>query len=290
MLNLLRKKKVMKKILWGLAIIIIPAFVLWGAGSLSKRKFAFKYVGTIEGKKVPVEEFVKSLKNVQVGIILNYINQPEVMEKIQSDRKLTNRLAWENIILQRAATKNKITVSDKAVISFVMTHPLFSRGGTFDGKLYDYILKNNFGMTPRDFEESVRSFLVSMKYRTALVKNLDVTDKELFESYKNEFEKAAFYCVLIDKERFKKDSAVSDDEIAAFYEENKENFRAAEKVVVQYISFPHKEKGEKGDALLKLKRFYEILKSKPQNMEALAEDLNLTVKETAPFSLSLIHI
>jgi len=55
-------------------------------------------------------------------------------------------------------------------------------------------------------------------------------------------------------------------------------------VVVQYIAFPHKEKGEKGNALSNLKRSYEILKSKPQDMESLAEDLNLTVKETMPFS------
>jgi hypothetical protein len=30
MLKIFRKKKIMKRILWGLAILIIPAFVLWG--------------------------------------------------------------------------------------------------------------------------------------------------------------------------------------------------------------------------------------------------------------------
>ncbi|MGB2705583.1 MAG: SurA N-terminal domain-containing protein, partial [Candidatus Omnitrophota bacterium] len=66
MLNFLRKKHIAKKVLWALAVIIIPAFVLWGAGSLSKRRFPFKYVGRISGRKVSVKEFLKSVKDVRI--------------------------------------------------------------------------------------------------------------------------------------------------------------------------------------------------------------------------------
>ena len=38
LLKFLRKKKNMKRIVWGLAIIIIPAFVVWGAGSSGKKR------------------------------------------------------------------------------------------------------------------------------------------------------------------------------------------------------------------------------------------------------------
>ena len=60
MLRQLRSKKVAKKILIGLAIIIIPAFVLWGARSSSRRGQGASFAGAIFGKKISFEKYAKS--------------------------------------------------------------------------------------------------------------------------------------------------------------------------------------------------------------------------------------
>ena len=284
MLNLLRRKKVAKRVLWFLAIIIIPAFVLWGAGSLSKRDLPYKYIGTIDGRNIPVDTFVKSTKDVQIGLFLTYFNQPQALDGLRKDRKLLNRLAWESLLVTRSAMKAKISVSNEEVINFITRHPLFVKGGVFDDRLYKYILKNSMGLTPRAFEESVRDFLVNMKYKNAIIENVSISQDELRQSYKNEFEKATVYYVLIDKNDFKEGIEVSEDEITYFYEENKDRFKESEKVVLQYIAFPHKEKGTKEKALYDLRNAYEKLRPRPSDLEKTAKRLNLVIRETEPFS------
>lgn len=284
MLALLRRKKVMKRLLWLLAIIIIPAFVLWGAGSLANKKSPFKYIGTIEGKKITVDEFIKSSRDVQIGLFLNYFNQPQALDKLQEDRPLLNRLAWENLLLKKVTQKSGIKVSDEEVVDFITRHPLFLRGGVFDEKLYGYILKNSLGTTPRAFEENVRDYLISGAFRETIIKNVAVSDGELLRSYKNEFEKAKVRYVIINDADFKESADVSEREIDVFYEKNKDRFEDPEKVILQYIAFPHKEKGQKGKALDDLRDAYEKLKRHTRDMEKAAKRYSLHVEETKPFS------
>ena len=58
MLKSLRQKKVMKRILGPFAVLIILAFVLWGAGGLRE---SGNYAGTIFGKRVGLDEYRESL-------------------------------------------------------------------------------------------------------------------------------------------------------------------------------------------------------------------------------------
>ena len=73
MLKQLRSKDVAKKILIGLAIIIIPAFVLWGAGSLrGGRSDRPRYAGTIFGRKVSFQEYADSWRAVRNDARMRY--------------------------------------------------------------------------------------------------------------------------------------------------------------------------------------------------------------------------
>jgi len=284
MLTLLRRKKIAKKVLWALAAIIIPAFVLWGAGSLTKKKLPFKYVGTISGRKVSVDDFIKSSKEVQIGLFLSYFSQPDVLNKLQGDRKLLNHLAWENLILKAGAKNDGVGASDAEVIGFVTKHGLFVRGGIFDEKLYKYILKNSLGMTPRTFEENVRGFLINAKYKDELIKNVAASDGELLGSYKREFEKANLYYTVIKKGVFEASVSVSASEIKSFYEKNKNLFKEPEKIVLRYIAFPHNEENQREEALEKLKITYEKLRKRPRDTEKIVRELDLIMSETPAFA------
>ncbi|MFH1593472.1 MAG: SurA N-terminal domain-containing protein [Candidatus Omnitrophota bacterium] len=284
MLSLFRKKNIKKWILWGLALFIIPAFVLWGAGSLSEKDTPYGHIGTIGGKKISVEEFIKSVEDVRIGFFLNYFNQPEIIKRLQTDRGLLNRLAWENLMIKGRARKERVAVSDEEVVGFVTRHPLFSRDNVFDKKLYDYILRNSLGVVPRTFEENVRNFLISTKYKEDLVKNVDVAEEELLQNYKNEFEKARIQYFVIDKSVYKESAEVSDIETDLYYQQNKVRFKDPEKSVIEYVSFPHNEAGQRDKAIDTLKTVYEGLKKDPENFEKVAQEFGLEVKTTSPFS------
>ena len=189
--------------LWGLAAIIIPAFVLWGAGSATRKDTPFKYIGAIDGEKISFDDFVKCMQDTRVTLFLNYFNQPQVLREIQNDRAKMNRFTWEQLIVKEFAKKDDIQVSDDEVVNFLTSHPLFSRNGVFDNRTYEYILRNSVGMSPRDFEESVRNLLMDNKFKETIVKDVSVSDDELREEYRLDSEKAKLYYVVIDKDAFK---------------------------------------------------------------------------------------
>ena len=73
-LGIMRSRKFSKRVLMGLLIIIIPAFVFWGVGSLSDRP---KPAGKIYGRAVSAENFFSSRQGVQTQILLNYFTDYE---------------------------------------------------------------------------------------------------------------------------------------------------------------------------------------------------------------------
>jgi len=201
MLKLMRNKKVTKFVLWGTLILILPAFVIWGAGSISKSKEKGpKYVGIIDGKKVSFDDFAASLAAVRTQIFMNYFPQPKVMETIFTNKELMGKLAWDMLIMSSEAGKRKIKVSDAEIIGFIRGHPLFSRGGQFDDRMYQYILRNNLNIYPRNFEEITRDNLAIQKLNNMMTKDIIITDDEVLITYKKENEK-------FEEEKFNKDKA-----------------------------------------------------------------------------------
>ena len=95
MLRLLRRKKTMKRLLWGLALIIIPAFVFWGAGGAIRSKRESTYAGKIFGRKVSFDQYAKSWHAVKNQAIMMYGSRlEEVIEKLNLGQQ-----AWERLIL-----------------------------------------------------------------------------------------------------------------------------------------------------------------------------------------------
>ncbi|MCX5678789.1 MAG: peptidylprolyl isomerase [Candidatus Omnitrophica bacterium] len=184
MLKLFRHKNVAKIVLWGLLILILPAFVLWGtgAGGGSKDKGP-KFVGLIDGKKISFGDFAESIAAIRCQIILNYFNQPKVMDTFLKSNAFLGKLAWDRLIMAKEARKAKMKVSNAEVINFIRSQPLFLRGGYFDDRMYGYILRNNMALEPRMFEEMMRGNLEIQKFNDRLTKDIKVTDQEIAESY-----------------------------------------------------------------------------------------------------------
>lgn len=280
MLNYLRKKKIAKRILWLLAILIIPAFIIWGAGNLVKKTATVKYIGSIDGRNINFHDFIKRMDDVTVEFFLNYFTQPEMLKKIREDKALVAKLTWNNLVIENYLRKRRIRISDDEVINFITTHPLFIRNGSFDKELYRYILQNTLAMTPRTFEESLRRYLARSRFRNELVKDVTVTDEEILDFYKKEHEKAKLLYILIDKDGFLDEVNVTEEEINEFYNENKEHFKTEEKIIIQYIKFDT----SGGSDIKKLKDIYNTLRSNPKLIKKLAEKFGLIIKETEPFS------
>ena len=137
MLKFLRHKKTAKKIWIGLAVIIVPAFVLWGSGSLLRNRQEQTFAGIMFGKKISLQEFQDAFSAEKTSAILQFGDKLSEFE----GQFNFEAAAWERLMLLQEAKKRKITVTDKEVVDFMQKLPLFQRNGKFDSKIYDQILK-----------------------------------------------------------------------------------------------------------------------------------------------------
>lgn len=202
MLKFLRKKNVSKVIFWGLVILVMPAFVLWGTGSLSGSKDKGpKCVGMIADKKVPFEDLYYALNGIRCQVVLTYFTQPKILDAIFQNKELMGKLAWDRLLMLKEADRNKIKANDKEVVSFIQSHPIFTRNGAFDTKIYEHVLRYNIGLDARGFEEIVRENIRIKKLNDLVAKDVAVTDEEVLDEYKKAASAEAFDQVKFDKEK-----------------------------------------------------------------------------------------
>lgn len=237
MLKQLRNKKTMKRILWTIAILIIPAFVFWGAGSAFKKQKGPDYAGTIFGKKVSFEEYSASWQAVKNQALMMYGSKfNEVYNATDLDKQ-----AWDRLILLVETRKKRIRISDREVIDTIQNLPFLQSKGRFDNNAYRMLLEQAFRTTARQFEEEIRDFLAIMKLRDEIVKDVKLTDKETIEAYKNENEKARIAYCLVSPGEFINSITVEPKAVETYYKNNTETFRVPDQVNIDYIGFEYQD-------------------------------------------------
>lgn len=229
MLKILRHKNVSRFVLWGILILILPAFVIWGAGSVGRDKAKGpKYVGKIAGRNVTFEEFASSLASVRCQIFTNYFNNQKALSELMNNKSLIGKIAWDRIIMLKEARRLKIKADDKEVISYIRSHPLFLRNGVFDERMYDYILRNNIGLDARTFEEVVRENIAMQKMNDRLTRDIKVSDEELNAYYRAENSKfKVTYAVLAEGDNAKDEADAMYTRLSDTMAKDKKSFEDA---------------------------------------------------------------
>jgi peptidyl-prolyl cis-trans isomerase D len=222
MLKLFRKKIVMKVILWGLVIIIVPAFVMWGgAGSTRSKDKGPGYVGLVNNRRVSFDELSNAISGVRSQVILNYFNSPEALDALLSNKPILAKLAWDRILMLEEVKRAGIKISDKELVEAIRTHPLFIRSGVFDEKFYSYILKNNIGLEPRSFEEIVRENVALQKLSSSITKDIKLTDDDILAEYKKDFQALKISYILLEPKNFLDKVKIDENAARDFYEKRK---------------------------------------------------------------------
>ena len=225
MLNALKNHHI-KWILWALVIIIVPAFVFFGAASLSSNKK--NTLASIKGHDVSSQEFRKYLELARIDMLINSgerrpknINTP-VMEQ----------QAWQYYLLLWKAARDNINISDREVVLALQNY-LFG-GDKLDPRAYNQFVKYRLRISPRTYEEYLRKKLSINRLFENYV-SVDVSEEEILDAYKKDNEKAKIAYLEIPFDQIGPEIEISDEQIDAFYQKNKDQFREEPKVKIKYI-------------------------------------------------------
>ena len=169
---------------------------------------------------------------------LNEIRQrnpiPRQLEALYANQILKQLVFQKEV--EYEAKRLGITVSDKERADRIRQYlPTAFNGDTFIGRdAYAGEVQQRFQMTVPAFEELVRSGLVEEKFRRLLTDGVSVSPAEIQEEFRYQNEKIKLDYALAKPEDLAAKITPDENEIKAYFEQNKSKFQIPEKRVVRF--------------------------------------------------------
>jgi len=234
LLDLMRKhaRNWIMKVLLG---IIIVVFVFY-FGSLGRGRQA-EIVATVDGRTIGYVDLQKEHQNLvqfyrqRLGGMMT----DEMMKGLNLRQQALDNLVRQAIILQKAKELN-LTVTDRDVQDSIIATPAFRRGGVFDERTYNQVLRLN-KLTPEEFESYQKNALIMTRFVSLIQDGVKVSDRDVHDLYRFQNEKMNIRFIRISPTDFRTKVAPGEKELEAYLKEHGSKFRTAEQVQVKYIVF-----------------------------------------------------
>jgi peptidyl-prolyl cis-trans isomerase D len=234
MLDLIRRNAgswLLKFILGAIALV----FVFWGVGNFRSQRT--DTAADINGEKISIEAYqsaytdaIEHYKQMFKGKI------PEgLLEKLNVKQQAMDGLIQQTLVRQ-AADKMGIRISNEELQKIIAGIPAFQHEGAFNKTLYERALRGQ-RMTPASFENKLRDELLTERMVGLLSAGLMIPNDEAKDYYMYENQQIDLDYVMLDANECRNDANVTDQDIAAWYEAHKENFRTEPQISLNYLFF-----------------------------------------------------
>jgi peptidyl-prolyl cis-trans isomerase D len=233
MLNVMRKnaQNWLIKLILG-AIVVV--FVFWGVGSFTNKQA--NRIAQVNGEPISAEAYRTAYNNMVEQYRQRFGGQltDEMLEMLNIKRQVVDQLISQRVLLQEAERQD-LRVTNEELSASIAEIPAFQRDGAFDTRLYRSLL-SRLRLSPEEFEINQRQQLMVQKVSDLVVASAFVGPEEVRQNYDWENAGVNLDYVLVDSGRYE-DLTADADELAAFYEQNKANYKTAPQVQVRYLLF-----------------------------------------------------
>jgi parvulin-like peptidyl-prolyl isomerase len=270
MLKKLRNKKTAKKVWIILAILIVPAFVLWGSGSLVRNREESGIAGRIFGKAISLLEYKDAMLAVRNLSLIQFGDKFSEMQKYLN----LEAQAWERLILLYEAKQRKIAAGDSEVVEAIENYSFLQRKGRFDNKVYAEMLRYVFRIQPRVFEEEVRQNLILYKLFKEVTDKVTISDEEIKKEYQKANEEISLHYLAGVYADFSQNITPSEEEVKDYFAKNMLEFKQPLSFNLEYAV---------SDSQEMMKKLGSVLNRK-SDFAKTAKEMGLEVKETGLFA------
>lgn len=240
MLDLMRRKKRLKIILWlvifGLALGMMLFFVPGvNVGSVATDTSA----ATVDGHPVAMKDFIRAYQRT----VENYSNRgrnrpdPETLKAMGISRQVLDSLVTKKVI-ENIARRFGIEATPGEIRRAVESHPNLQDQDKFIGlERYKALLAAN-NISVAEFEEDIRYLQLMVKLRQILTDSIDVSDKELRDEFSRTTQQVQADFIVLKKDDLKKLVKPSEADLNTYFEQHKDAYRTKEKRKAQYLLVP----------------------------------------------------
>ncbi|MDD3815337.1 MAG: SurA N-terminal domain-containing protein [Desulfocapsaceae bacterium] len=237
MLQLLRNKA-QSVVIQALILIIALVFIFWGVGTnmRNSRDAAI----SVNNEEISFQEFQRSYEQAIAGYRQQFGDaiSDELLKGLGVKQQVINQLT-QITLLRQGLKAMGIIVTPVEIQATIEKMPQFQRDNSFNLDAYRAILNAN-RLTPHKFEDSIGRDLLSEKGITFINDfATTVSDAEINELYQRDQETVTVKVVKISPELFSDKIVVTPQDLAAWFETKKDNYKTEQKIKVQYLSFPY---------------------------------------------------
>lgn len=247
LLNFIRKNTKVLFILI-LALILFP-FLFWGIGSIGKQVTEKQEPLIVKGKKISTARLKEVELDSRIQLLADFVegNNIKTFEQFAMYQDWfykfinqidINQIAAQEIMLEDEAKSYGIKVPPQEIADWIAGFPVFQTQGSFDLDKYNSIVVNFFRTQPVQFEKALAKVLSVKKLRHLMTDTVLLSDKEVYNAYKEKNEKVIVQYVEFPVIDFAKNVVkIEGAEIEEYYNRHKEEFRKPETIKISYLLF-----------------------------------------------------
>jgi peptidyl-prolyl cis-trans isomerase D len=237
MLDRMRRHKGWLK--WSLFIVVLAFIFLYSPSFLDEPGAAGlnDVVASVDGRKITVARFrrvyqqqMQSYRSAYGGNV-----DEKLLKQLGLDQRIVQQMIEEETALAEAKRLG-VSATDEEVRERIAVLPGLQENGRFIGeeRYRQMLLMRNPPMRPDEFEEEVRRGVTVEKLQAALTAWITLGDKEVDEEFRRRNEKVKLAVVAFPAEKFRAGLVATDAEVAAYFEEHKNDLKVPEKRKVRY--------------------------------------------------------
>jgi len=238
MLNILRKQA-QSPLIQALVLVIVIVFIFWGFGG--NKNNGRTAVATVNKVDISYQDYIKAYNQTTDNFRQQFGGKipPALLEQLGIQQQVLSRLI-QSELLHQGGEKIGVRVSDLMVQEKIKEMEVFQEDGRFNQQRYEDLLSRN-RMTPTAFEDSIKSDLRTDRVTNDLAGFALVPDNEIdrWLAYSEEEVKLAY--VQLKAADFEDKVEIKEDELAAWFTTNKENYRSEPKIRLNYLVFNRSE-------------------------------------------------
>jgi peptidyl-prolyl cis-trans isomerase D len=224
----------MKGIAFAIVVLIAIVFAFSGIGSLSISGSASETAVKVNGERVSELQVQRAVNSEKQRIL----NENEGLDAAMLEDNLLRPQVLNQVIrrklLSQEAKSGGMAISSQTTGKLLVDTPTFQTDGRFDQELYLYRVRN-LGYTSASFLEMIEENLLIEQFVRGFVASAFTTNNEL-ELLASIFDQQRdYYYLTLPLQPVKDAIKVTDQQVAAYYEDNKSIYQAEEQVVVDYI-------------------------------------------------------
>ena len=143
------------------------------------------------------------------------------------------------VLLLQEAQRVGLRVAPEEVQASIQNNPAFQKDGLYDKATYLRALQR-IRTTAKEFEANQGQMLLISKVQGLIVSSAKISDGEVLEAYRDNFEKLNLDALFINPDNFK-DMATTPEEAKAYFAKHRDEFKTPAKVNIRYLLFDPKD-------------------------------------------------